>query len=457
MTTSEPPGPHAPAADLLATHLAHLAGEGAAPPNTWPPLPLSDEPGVAAVRRALAGEGSLPEALAQALAVAPAASLTMHATLAGGLPVLALASAEELAAFAAALGAPPPGRSDGGLLPVPRGGRLLALVRRTPYAELAPVELAELGIGEDERPTLSMSLVVEHSGMAYLMRRVLWCPGDRLFDELIASAYAQCRVRQVYESALLVARLGGGGLHPELAGLPEDESAELMRVVRMAAVCLSGRLEPKVRRSSPIALAVSLLQLRCQSLAVLAGGVSVADDLPVEPAYPPRSPDPQRAAPGARAQVTIELDREAQERAKGFVDEFLLTHGLPEALRARTQVVLDELISNVLKYGVRSPGAPAEGEDQSQPMVLALRLDGDALIVELVDPGVEFDPTAAPAPPTDLALEERPIGGLGVLLARRLSDSMTYTRHHGFNHTTLHFVFARDRPAPAGPDGNDGA
>jgi len=62
----------------------------------------------------------------------------------------------------------------------------------------------------------------------------------------------------------------------------------------------------------------------------------------------------------------------------------------------------------------------------------------DALTIEMVDDGKPFDPlTDAPVPDVNAPMEERPIGGLGVFLVRKLMDELTYRREEGRNHLTL--------------------
>ena len=58
-----------------------------------------------------------------------------------------------------------------------------------------------------------------------------------------------------------------------------------------------------------------------------------------------------------------------------------------------------------------------------------IRLDrtDDALTIALVDHDVDrFDITEAPEPATDRPAEERPIGGLGLHLVRKLMDEVGY-------------------------------
>jgi serine/threonine-protein kinase RsbW len=53
------------------------------------------------------------------------------------------------------------------------------------------------------------------------------------------------------------------------------------------------------------------------------------------------------------------------------------------------------------------------------------------------DDGPEFDPLAAEAPDTTLAVEDRPIGGLGIELVKRLMDEVRYERSGGRNRLRL--------------------
>jgi serine/threonine-protein kinase RsbW len=55
----------------------------------------------------------------------------------------------------------------------------------------------------------------------------------------------------------------------------------------------------------------------------------------------------------------------------------------------------------------------------------------------VVDDGPEFDPLAVPDADTTLPLEERPIGGLGITLVRRLMDEAEYERREGRNRLRL--------------------
>ena len=105
---------------------------------------------------------------------------------------------------------------------------------------------------------------------------------------------------------------------------------------------------------------------------------------------------------------------------------------------ARLQIILDELFTNVVKYGYE--GVAAEGHAEGHPeghIEVALSLKADRLIIEFVDDGCPFDPLTSPPPDLDLPVEERTIGGVGIAIVRALVDDVGYRREGNRNRLTL--------------------
>ena len=101
----------------------------------------------------------------------------------------------------------------------------------------------------------------------------------------------------------------------------------------------------------------------------------------------------------------------------------------------RANLVLEELLVNIIKYG-QSDGI--NGFD------ITLTSEPDRLTIEVVDEGKPFDPVKdAPAPVLTGSLEDRPVGGLGLRLVRSLVDELSYKRKRGKNHVAL--VARRDK------------
>jgi anti-sigma regulatory factor (Ser/Thr protein kinase) len=111
--------------------------------------------------------------------------------------------------------------------------------------------------------------------------------------------------------------------------------------------------------------------------------------------------------------------------------EFAEAHAVPAPVRRSVSVALDELLSNTIAYGFAGRGGgdgvvTIEGE-----------LFPDRLCVTLTDDGKPFNPLEMSAPDTALPVAERPIGGLGIHLARRMMDEVAYHRRADRNVVTL--------------------
>ncbi len=116
------------------------------------------------------------------------------------------------------------------------------------------------------------------------------------------------------------------------------------------------------------------------------------------------------------------------ELISDFLDARLHSLGIMPRVANRVQVAADEIYSNICRYS----GA-------SRAVVSAVR-EGGELLVEFCDDGVGFDPTACKEPDTTLTVEERPIGGLGIHMVRKMTTAMRYQRVHDTNILILTFA-----------------
>ena len=123
-------------------------------------------------------------------------------------------------------------------------------------------------------------------------------------------------------------------------------------------------------------------------------------------------------------------------RLTEFANEFTRRHELADEDRARLQIILDELFTNVVKYGYEDAAAAGEGPPEGH-IEVALALEADRLIIEFVDDGRPFDPLTSPLPDLDLPVETRPVGGVGIAIVRALVDESEYRRDGNRNRLTL--------------------
>jgi serine/threonine-protein kinase RsbW len=100
----------------------------------------------------------------------------------------------------------------------------------------------------------------------------------------------------------------------------------------------------------------------------------------------------------------------------------------PEAVQAM-DLALEEVVVNVMDH--------AYGPGIDLPIRVSLSREGDLLRARVEDRGPAYDPLGAPAPPDQSRLLESAPGGMGVFLARRLMDDMTWERRGDLNVLTV--------------------
>ena len=142
-----------------------------------------------------------------------------------------------------------------------------------------------------------------------------------------------------------------------------------------------------------------------------------------------------RRGPGGKSKAPAfhcKLDKDPAELSRMLValEEFAEEHGVPPLQTQRITLSVDELVTNIIRYGTR----PLE---DAHIQMWATIVDG-TFRIEIEDSGVPFDPFhEAPVPDTTLPLEERPIGGLGVFLVQSLMTTTSYERVKDRNRITL--------------------
>jgi len=105
-------------------------------------------------------------------------------------------------------------------------------------------------------------------------------------------------------------------------------------------------------------------------------------------------------------------------------------HAIPMSTLLNINLAIEEIVVNVIQYS--HPGDPA-----SEPFTVGIRVSDDIIEFTVTDDGVNFDPTSAPEVDTNLPLEQRRIGGLGIHLARQIMDEMSYRRLNRSNILTM--------------------
>lgn len=120
--------------------------------------------------------------------------------------------------------------------------------------------------------------------------------------------------------------------------------------------------------------------------------------------------------------LEVSLHRQASEipLVHDALDELAAGHSLPARCVARLHLALEEHVANIIAHG-GDPGPASR-------ITVRFALDPAALRVEIEDDASPFNPLEAPAVDTAVPLEEKPLGGLGILLIRKSVDELEYRR-----------------------------
>ena len=121
------------------------------------------------------------------------------------------------------------------------------------------------------------------------------------------------------------------------------------------------------------------------------------------------------------ARLTIEPCLSALPKVADFLAKFACQHRINADDQARVLIVLEELFTNLLKYGYRNG-------DGGRRVEIALGLEGTRLTIEFIDNGLAFNPFAATAADLERPVEERAVGGFGLHLVRGLVEEAHYSR-----------------------------
>ena len=136
----------------------------------------------------------------------------------------------------------------------------------------------------------------------------------------------------------------------------------------------------------------------------------------------------QQAGPELVIAMPNRLD--GLDLVKRGLEGFAERHQLSRSLLRKLQVVCDELLSNVVRHGC---------SDLPEEALIELRIASrdEQLHIQLQDPGRPFNPLDVPDPDLTQSIEDRPVGGLGLHLVRKMVSRCSYQRINDCNRLLL--------------------
>ncbi len=111
-----------------------------------------------------------------------------------------------------------------------------------------------------------------------------------------------------------------------------------------------------------------------------------------------------------------------KEWLTGIVAELVV----PSKISKQILIALDEIFTNISSYGYPVGGG-------SVRVWVELDEEEKVLTITFADTGTPYNPLETKEPDTTLPLDERPIGGLGIFMVRKMMDSVNYRRENEQN------------------------
>ena len=131
--------------------------------------------------------------------------------------------------------------------------------------------------------------------------------------------------------------------------------------------------------------------------------------------------------------IEIEAKVENLTQVLSFVDEVLEQMGCSMKEQMKIDLAVEEIYVNIASYAYGEKTGMAEicldYADSSEK--------GKWIRITLSDSGIPYDPLKKEDPRIDVPAEERDIGGLGVLLAKKNMDEIEYNYEDGRNILTM--------------------
>jgi anti-sigma regulatory factor (Ser/Thr protein kinase) len=122
-----------------------------------------------------------------------------------------------------------------------------------------------------------------------------------------------------------------------------------------------------------------------------------------------------------------------------FIAAVCAAGGVPRKTCLRLTLLVEELFTNTVVHG--------HGRDTEAPIHLTVDVGVDAIALTYEDTAPAHDPFARVRIPDEAAgVEERPVGGLGVVLIAAMAGRVQYTYIGGRNRISLIMPSGRSSP-----------
>ena len=115
--------------------------------------------------------------------------------------------------------------------------------------------------------------------------------------------------------------------------------------------------------------------------------------------------------------LSVRASLDKLKEVRDYIDQAGARLGVSESALGDLRLVIDEAVTNVILHGYGEVDGMVE---------LHMESDGDAVIIRIRDRAKTFDVSQVDAPKLDTALKDRPFGGMGIFLIRKMTDEAEF-------------------------------
>jgi sigma-B regulation protein RsbU (phosphoserine phosphatase) len=138
--------------------------------------------------------------------------------------------------------------------------------------------------------------------------------------------------------------------------------------------------------------------------------------------------------------ITLKASIAELDALTAFIDAGLDAGGCPERLRGQIELAAEEVFVNIVDYAYNKDCNADQGDGAAQicgevTVDWSLQPAPEKMTMTLIfrDRGRAFNPLEYNGPNTSLPLEEREPGGLGLLIVKKTTDTIQYSREGEVN------------------------
>lgn len=130
-------------------------------------------------------------------------------------------------------------------------------------------------------------------------------------------------------------------------------------------------------------------------------------------------------------QIELQISNKIPEIEKvcNSITTFSRQHSIDEKIITNLYLAIDELLTNIIRYGYR--------DEKEHTINIRYSIENELLTLQIEDDSYPFNPNDAPLPDLTADLQNRKIGGLGIYLVKNMMDDVKYITQNGKNILTL--------------------